>query len=70
MKTIKKFYVEGNEIYFGLQQMRYKQDDTTIVQAKGYFAYRNGEARDSVIEKSKWYEFPLENMKYWKEIVD
>jgi hypothetical protein len=68
MTAIKKFSLDENETYFGLIKITYKNDDTGIVKAKGFFAYKRGLLKDQIVEGPKTYEFPLENMKHWKEI--
>jgi hypothetical protein len=68
MKPIKKFTLPINETYFALLKIGYTNYDTGIVKAKGYFAYKRGKYKDHIVEGPKWYKFPLENMKHWKEI--
>lgn len=58
-----------NETYFGLLKIGYTNQDTGMVKAKGYFAYKRGICKDIIIEGPKWYTFPLEKMKHWKEIA-
>ena len=68
MKAIKKFTLDINETYFGLIKIRYVNNNTGMVKAKGYFAYKRGILKDQIVEGPKTYVFPLETMKHWKEI--